>query len=261
MPLLLDRLSVYGEMLAIASEVLVEREVLPLDQFRALLFPRRENETLERELLADLGDLGIAAVDEHSLRRALAPERATGAALRLHVLATLRAFEDENAVILDLYRFLLEDGSFGRRVLDRDAVWPRYNQHRAALGGQSVILNSPKMASWLRLMTFVGLVRPERSNTFILAPKLDLLSAMLRSIVGPGSDNLAAVVARIEARFCPLTQRSGLLHPGYADALALLERRGEIGLTTIGDADGVLLHDRRVTHIALAASASAPGEG
>ncbi|MFN8515600.1 MAG: hypothetical protein U0841_24060 [Chloroflexia bacterium] len=238
MPLLLDRLSVYGEMLAIASEVLVEREVLPLDQFRALLFPRRENETLERELLADLGDLGIAAVDEHSLRRALAPDRATGAALRLHVLATLRAFEDENAVILDLYRFLLEDGSFGRRVLDRDAIWPRFNRHCAAIGigGQSVILNSLKMASWLRLMTFVGLVRPERSNTFILAPKLDLLRAMLRSIVGLGGDNLSSR-RRAHRGASPAHAALGLAPPRVCRRPGA-SNGGEIGLTTIGDAGG-----------------------
>jgi hypothetical protein len=261
MPLLLDRLSVYGEMLEVASHMLAARASMTRDEFRALVLPARENETLESELVAYLRELGIAEIEEHTLRRALTPRLATGDALRLHVLATLRAVEDENAVILDLYRFLLEDEASGQRVLDRDAVWPRYNQHREPLGGQAVVMNSPKMASWLRLMTFVGLVRPERSNAFILSPGLDLLRAMLQREVGPDGDGLAAVIARLEARFCPLLQFPGALHPGHADAFALLERRGEITLTAVGDADGVLMRDRRVTHIALVAGANILREG
>lgn len=250
MPLLLDRLTVYGEMLDVVAAVLRDSGPTEIGSLWPRLFPLGSSEEPRRELLAYLHDLAIispvpASPGHLQLDRGLAD----GRDLRLHILANLRQSADENSVITDLYRFLITDESYAGRLLDRDQIWPLYNRYQQASGSTTAMLNSPKMASWLRLTSFLGLVRPERSNTFVISPSFALLRAILRDILDTDHASLPAAVNQIEATYCSVLLRPGRLHPGWSDALQILETQGEISLATLGDAGSLAVGQRQLSHI------------
>jgi hypothetical protein len=252
MTLLLDKLTVYGEMLPVVVALLSPGDYVRAAEIRARLLPAASGSDSERELLAYLAELGLVRLGDNgqvSLGTETVPVD-----LRLAILERLSRAHDENAVILDVYRFLLGEETFAGRVLERDQIWPLYNRQRLATADHEVMLNSPKMASWLRLMSYLGLVRPERSNSFVLAPSLHLARELLAAGAGGVSGdalNLARLIVTIEERFCPVTCRPGRLHPGFADALELLELLEEVELSVLGDAEAALVNGRRVSQLAL----------
>jgi hypothetical protein len=255
MTLLLDRLSVYGEAVAIALSTIGERAI-PEHTLRTSMWPFAEGHEPVRDLMLYLRELGLIEADERggSIRATIDP---TEDDLRLRILAWLRAARDENGVILDLYDWLLREGDLSGRVLERDEVWPLYNQARQRRAGHEavgVVMNSPKMGSWLRLMTYVGLARPERSNTFVLAPAPETFRRLLATAskaLGGGDLSLVATLAWIERSYCPVLSRPDCLQRGFADALELLELLGEVRLGVLGDAAAVHVNRRQVSQIAL----------
>lgn len=254
MSLLLDRLTVYGETLAIAMATLGSRTVTE-DDLRRAVMPFAEGDEALRELVTYLRDVGLVESRRtgSKLRATVDPRRDD---LRLHILSWLRTTRDENTVVLDLYGWLLQEDDFAGRLLERDQVWPLYNQARERQrrdGGGGVVLNSPKTGSWLRLMTYLGLVRPERSNSFVLAPALETLRLLLARVdeaFEGGDISLVAATAWIEEQYCPILSRPDRVQRGFADALELLEELGYVRLGIVGDAAALWVNQRRVSQIA-----------
>jgi len=258
--LLLDKLTIYGEMLEAVMALLPrEGEAVHLSELRRRLFPLGLNATTERELLDYLKYTGLVAVDFGGENLRAVWQDALG--VRLHLLRWLRQARDENGVVLTFYRFLLGEQMSARRVLDRDEVWPAFNR---SMGGDrqaalDVRLNGPKTASWLRLVSFIGLVRPERSNSFVLVPSIELTEALVgwglrRMPEGPEAVlSLSRWVEAVEQEWCPVTSKSGVLHAGWSDALEYLNRRGVLAFQMHGDAAGVLVNGRLVSHLRLTA--------
>lgn len=260
MTLLLDKLTVYGEMLeAVMAMLPTEGDAVQLPELRRQLFPLGSNPTTERELLDYLTHTGLAALDYGGENLRAVWRDSSG--VRLHLLRWLRQARDENGVVLAFYRFLLEERVSARRVLERDEVWPAFNRARKdSRDGVSVVaLNGPKTASWLRLLSFIGLVRPERSNSFVLFPSLALAKALVtwggcRMPEGQKEVlSLARWVEAVEQEWCPVTTGPGILHAGWADALECLSQRGVLAFQMHGDAAGVLVNGRLVSHVRLIA--------
>lgn len=248
---ILDRLTLHGETIAIACTLLGDGRAATWPELRTRLTPFGGSDEAARELEATLRELNMVVVaDTHS---ALSPQPAIGQDLALWMLGQLRSASGPDAAIMDLYGWLLGEEQLAGRVLERDEVWPLYNQARG--GGAPLVINTPKMASWLRLMSFVGLIRPERSNSFVLVPSLELTRALLADAVAALKLNdLAALpdlVGWIEARYCPLQQHPGRLHPGFADALVVLELLGDLELVMLGDARALFAGRRQLSHLRL----------
>ena len=91
----------------------------------------------------------------------------------------LRALDGVNAMILDLHGYLLQRDEYAGRWLDYREMYPAYNRDRVGRSTGEVAYNENKARSWLRVMSYVGLIQPERSNSFVLAPHLDRVRELL----------------------------------------------------------------------------------
>jgi hypothetical protein len=249
---LLDRLTLHGEALAIALSVLQDQGPMPWAELVNALMPSGSSAEAERELRATLWDLGLVEEVQGELSAPLVPSTAADRPLQLLLLHRLNRLAEPGAPLLAVYHWLLSQSDFDRRVLNRDEVWPLYNQSRMSDEEHAVALNTPKMASWLRLASYIGLVIPQRSNTFVLQPTLSLVEAFIDSAIhefGRTELSMSDAIAWWESNFCPIQSRPGCVHAGYSDALLLLESHGRLRLQHVGDAQSVTLDRRTVSHL------------
>jgi hypothetical protein len=255
-PNLLNKLTVYGSMIENVCVVLREHGPLRADALKAYVLVQPAEGGIEAELLPYMLDVGLIEVeaadgaDDYPTYRLSAPP-APGAlqpgwSVRLNLLGHLQAMDGVNAMILDLHGYLLQRDEYAGRWLDYKAVYPAYNRDRVGRSTGEVAYNENKMRSWLRVMSYVGLIQPERSNSFVLAPRLDLVRELLAVAQAGLADGdadwpLGEGIAYLEATFCRVTSNPGRLHRGFADALFYLEERGELHLRSFGDAEMISL--------------------
>jgi hypothetical protein len=164
--------------------------------------------------------------------------------VRLNLLARLRTLQGVNAMILDLHSYLMQRDEYAGRWLDYKEVYPAYNRDRVGRTTGEVAYNENKARSWLRVTSYIGLIQPERSNSFVLAPRLDLVRELLAAAQGELAKGeadwpLAEAVAYWQESFCRVTSNPGRLHHGFADALFYLQEQGELHLRSFGDAEMV----------------------
>ena len=174
MPLLLDYLTVYGPMLEIIDSLMLRLDTCTEGQLCEQVFLHEASTDSRREVLAYTRQVGIlnavpSAIQPASVNQPLLRGRVDRTLpLELVLLQYFHTCTAPNHVHRDLYTFLLRVMDFDSLVLQRDEVWPSYNKF-ASLDRN--VINSPRMASWLRIYTFIGMVSPERSNIFTLTPK------------------------------------------------------------------------------------------
>jgi hypothetical protein len=246
---MLNKLTVYGSMIENVCAVLRDHGPLQADALRAYVLTQPAEGGIEAELLPYMLDVGLieaepsAGADDYPIYRlsdACPPTRS----VRLNLLACLRKMDRVNAMILDLHSYLLQQDQYAGRWLDYRAVYPAYNRDRVGRSTGEVAYNENKARSWLRVMSYVGLIQPERSNSFVLAPRLDLVRELLAvaqlELAGEDEDwPLAEAVAYVQATFCQVTSNPGRLHRGFADAFFYLQERGALQLRSFGDAEMV----------------------
>lgn len=259
MPLLLDYLTVYGPMLEIIDSLMLRLDTCTEGQLCEQVFLQEASIESRREVLAYARQVGIlngvpsdiqpASVDRPLLRGRV--DRTLP--LELVLLQHFHTCTEPNHVHRDLYTFLLRVMDFDSLVLQRDEVWPSYNKFSSL---DRNVINSPRMASWLRIYTFIGMVSPERSNIFTLTPSVKLVRLLVRQLrtqgaqlVVNGQVRLTDLVAYIEDGFCPMTDRRGRVHRGWVDALSALVVLGEIELSVIGDAPTITMGIHVYSHM------------
>jgi hypothetical protein len=245
-PNLLNKLTVYGSMIENVCVVLREHGPLRADALKAYVLVQPADGGIEAELLPYLLDVGLIEAEAAAGADAYPTYRVPGWSVRLNLLGRLRAMDGVNAMILDLHGYLLQRDEHAGRWLDYKAVYPAYNRDRVGRSTGEVAYNENKMRSWLRVMSYVGLIQPERSNSFVLAPCLDLVRELLAvvqaEVAGGDADwPLAEAIAYLEATFCRVTSNPGRLHRGFTDALFYLQERGELQLRSFGDAEMISL--------------------
>ena len=248
-PNLLNKLSVYGSMIENVCGVLRDHGPLQADALRAYVLAQPGEGGIEAELLPYMLDVGLIEAEPstgaddyptYRLSDACLPVRS----VRLNLLARLRALDAVNAMILDLHGYLLQRDEYAGCWLDYRGVYPAYNRDRVGRSTGEVAYNENKARSWLRVMSYIGLIQPERSNSFVLAPHLDLVRELLavaqvELAEGEADWPLAEAVAFLQATFCQVTSNPGRLHRGFADALFYLQERGAVQLRSFGDAEMV----------------------
>lgn len=244
---LLNRLTVYGSMVENVCTVLGDHGALRADDLRAYVLAHPIQGGIEAELLPYMLDLGLiemepaAAADDLPAYR-LAAAYVPAWSVRLNMLGRLRAMAGVNAMILDLHGYLLQRDEYTGHWLDYKSVYPDYNRDRVGRSTGEVAFNENKMRSWLRVMSYIGLIQPERSNSFVLAPRLDLVRELLAVVQielseGDADWPLAEAVAYVQATFCQVTSNPGRLHRGFVDVLFYLQEGGELQLRSFGDAE------------------------
>lgn len=240
--LLLDRLSVHGPMVSIGCNV-IRHHRSGSDEFHWLVCPRQA----ESELLPFLLDSGLVENTRHGLRlsRAYRPDWSP----QLNLLRLLHGRTDINFAFRFIWESLLTRPEWGNRFLNRDDLWPVLNQVQPGAANLPS-LNQNRMASWLRIASWIGLVQPERSNTFCLLPNQRLLIDLVSSTITGGEEvSIARWVEDIESQFCRVTTETGNLHPGFASTLDLLEQNGQLDLKTYSDERLYLVGNQRVSHL------------
>jgi hypothetical protein len=240
--LLLDCLTVNGAMIDIGCRLLRQRPLQP-EEFHHHVHPEQENP----ELLPLLLDSGIAESTRNGIRlsRAYRPDWSP----RLNLLRLLHSKQDTNLVFRFVWDTLLDRPEWANRMVNRDDLWPVINQLYPE-GAALPPLNSNRMASWLRLASWIGLVQPERSNTVTLIPTLGLLSELFAATLTPRREvPLGAWVADVESQFCRITRGLCEMHPGIASAMGILEETGQIHLSLYSDEQVLQVGDRRASHI------------
>jgi hypothetical protein len=247
-PLLLNKLTVYGSMIENVCAVLRDHGALKADVLRGYVLANPANGDIEAELLPYMLDVGLiemvpaAGADDFPTYR-LASTYVSTWPTRQNLLHGLRKMDGVNGMILDLHAYLIRRDEYAARWLDYKEVYPAYNRDNVARSGGEVAFNENKMRSWLRVMSYIGLIQPERSNTFVLVPRLDLVwglwIAVQAELAGDGEWLLAEGIAYVQAEFCQVTSSPGRLHPGFADALLHLQQGGHLQLRSFGDAEMV----------------------
>jgi hypothetical protein len=227
--------------------VLRDHGALRADDLRAYVLAHPADGGIEAELLPYMLDLGLLNVEASAGADDVPTYRLSRAyvapwSVRLNMLGRLRALAGVNAMILDLHAYLLQRDEHAGRWLDYKSVYPDYNRDRVGRSTGEVAFNENKMRSWLRVMSYIGLIQPERSNSFVLAPRLDLVRellvvAQIELAKGDADWPLAEAVAFVQATFCQVTSNPGRLHRGFVDALFYLQERGELQLRSFGDAE------------------------
>lgn len=240
--LLLDCLTVQGPMIDISCGLLRQKP-LRSEEFHERIHPLQQ----EAELLPFLLDSGLAESTRGGIRlgRSYRPDWSA----RLNLIRLLHGRRDSNYVFRFVWEALLERTEWAGQLINRDDVWPLLNQLQPE-GATLPILNSNRMASWLRLASWVGLVQPERSNTIMLVPSHSFLSELLTATLSPCQDTpISAWVADAEAQFCRITQAPGAIHQGVASALAIFEATGQLHLSLCSDEDVFQVGPRRASHV------------
>lgn len=250
-PNLLNKLTVYGSMIENVCTVLQDHGPLRADALRAYVLAQPTEGGIEAELLPYMLDVGLIEAQPSTGADDYPTYRLSGVCLparsvRLNLLARLRALDGVNAMILDLHGYLLQRDECAGRWLDYREVYPAYNRDRVGRSTGEVAYNENKARSWLRVMSYVGLIQPERSNSFVLAPCLDLvreLLAVAQAELAEGEADwpLAEGVAYLQETYCQVTSNPGRLHRGFADAFFYLQERGDLQLRSFGDAEMVSL--------------------
>ena len=245
--LLLDRISVYGPMVEVACSVLSERPIAT-EELRSLMCPGQEEDTAA-ELMPFLLDSGLVERARGRLRLASAYNQRWSA--QINLLALLHGRADVNYAFRFIWEELLDRAEWAGTFLDRDSVWPVINQVPVP-GASLPHLNANRMASWMRLASWIGLIQPERSNSFVLLPTAELLLSLLNATLTVDDESsMIDWVSSVESQFCRVTTNPGTLHPGFSSALSILAARGCLEFTTYSDEHLYQIGPSRVTHITL----------
>lgn len=221
---------------------------LKVSEFRDLVSPGQDDETAA-ELIPFLVDSGL--VERTRGRLQMSPDYNARWRPQLNLLALLHARTDTNYAFRFVWEAVLDRGDWANRFLNRDDLWPVVNQVPVP-GASLPQLNSNRMASWMRIASWIGLIQPERSNTFLLVPTTALVREILASTVPVDTPTaLNTWVAAVEAQFCRITTAPGVLHTGVASVLGVLSRSGEVGFTTFSDEQQYYVGTAPVTHLVL----------
>jgi len=258
-PLLLDYLTVYGAMLETIDSLMLTIEASSESQLCERVFRHDAPSESRREILSYALQVGILNTVPSNLHPASGNQTLLRGRsdrtfpLEVFLLRHFHTCNEPNHVHRNLYLFLLRALETDSVFVQRDDVWPLYNTHPSS---ERSVFNSPRMASWLRIYTYIGLVSPERSNVFTVTPTLKLVRMLVRCLgvhgahlVTAGSVRLPDFVKFVETGFCPMTDRRGRVHRGWVDAITALAALGELELAVVGDAPTVFLGTRAYSHV------------
>lgn len=240
--LLLDYLTVHGPLIETSCKLL-RQKAYRSDEFQRCIHPSHQ----ESELLPFLLDSGLVESTRGGIRlsRTYRPDWSP----QLNLMRLLHGRSDVNRTFRFIWEALLYRPEWADRLLNRDDLWPTVNQTRPE-GASLPVLNSNRMASWLRIASWIGLVQPERSNTVVLLPTFSLLAELLdATLPRDGEVSLEAWTADVEAQFCRITSELGELHPGFASALSILEAVGQVRLYQYSDAKVMCVGTKRASHL------------
>ncbi|HYF95177.1 MAG TPA: hypothetical protein VD969_23450 [Symbiobacteriaceae bacterium] len=245
--LLLDRISIYGAMVEIGCNLLAIGPRTGVD-FRALVAPGQEEETAA-ELIPFLRDSGLVDLSKGQL--CLAKHYRSDWTVQANLLCLLHRRTDVNYVFRFVWEALLDRPEWCNTFVNRDEVWPVVNQMPVP-GASIPQLNSNRMSSWMRLASWIGLIQPERSNSFILVPTESLVIQLLSYVLVPGKESaLSTWVSAVEAQFCKMTTGPGQLHHGFAVVLSRLKEKGAINFITYSDEISFQIGSEHVSHMVL----------
>lgn len=240
--LLLDALTVHGPAIEVGCSLLRQQPLNPED-FQRYIHPGQP----EAELLPFLLESGLAEPGRGGVR--LSRAYRLDWSPKLNLLRLLHSKRDLNHTFRFIWETLLERPEWAGQPINRDELWPVLNQLHPE-GASLPSLNSNRMASWLRLASWIGLVQPERSNTIILLPSLSFVAELLAStLIAHRETPLANWVADVEAQFCRITTGPDELHIGVGRALLMLEATGKVGLSLCSDAQVIQTGTRRVSQL------------
>jgi hypothetical protein len=225
---------------------LLEQGPLKAEEFRHFVSPAQEEETAA-ELIPFLLDSGL--VERFRGRIRLAPSYNPAWRPQLNLLALLHGRTDTNYAFRFIWEAVLDRPDWANRIVNRDDVWPIVNQ--VPIPGASLPqLNANRMASWMRIASWLGLIQPERSNSFMLLPTTELVRSLLALTVPYETEtSVFGWVSAVEAQFCRVSSVPGSLHPGFASVLGVLALKSEVQLTTYSDEQLYQVGPVRASHL------------
>jgi hypothetical protein len=239
--LLLDRITVQGAALSICMALLADGP-MKAEELSEAISPGTPGAGMG-ELLPFLVESGLARASGEELGLLVAAH--AEADQRLVLLRLLHGRLDQNRLFRRVWEELLEED--GSSMIQRDQIWPQVQRR---IGEELPRLNSNRMAQWMRLASYIGLIQPERSNQFLLVPTERWLLSLL-NVTLPKAKEMAMAewVTLVEERYCRITRRPGQLHPSIASVVSLFADDGTLSLSYLSDERAVRVGDRLVSLI------------
>lgn len=238
---LLDRITVQGVAVSISLQLMAEGPISP-EEFASAVNPL-DPAAPHSELLPFLVESGLARLEGGRLT----PSQLGGLVdERLLLLRLLHERIDQNRLFRRVWEELItSEDAIG--LIQRDQVWPVLQRR---VGAELPRLNSNRMAQWMRLAAYIGLIQPERSNQFLLLPTERWLLSLLRATLPTQAElPVADWVTLVEEQYCKITRRPGVLHSAIAALLLLFESDQQIKLAYVSDERFVQVGGRQVSLI------------